>query len=53
METGSWRVMFVDSRFAGLAMSSRGKTGINLVLSVKPLTRGTRVRLFLIDFECF
>ena len=43
MVTVSWPVISVDSLFAGLAMNTRGSMGINLVLSAKPLTRGTRV----------
>lgn len=45
--TGLWHVMFVNSRFASLAMNSKGRMGINPVHS----TRGTRVR-FLYDLKC-
>lgn len=43
MVNRSLRATFVLSLSAGLAMSMRGRMGINLAPSAKPGTRGTRV----------
>lgn len=43
MVNRSLRAMFALSLSAGLAMSMKGRMGINLAPSAKPGTRGTRV----------